>query len=234
MKKAGFLILCVITWALVLPSFATASEACGELYTYSDMWLADDGNIVADNYTDAEPCGAYYTTFADVTVSMPSGSSYYGSGSGFSSFAEALAEAATSSETSDGQVEVDSFGGVDYSCGDSQSGFSVLWFDFMWANTLIKMKQPKTETNCHTNSLDITECDYDGYYWCTITPMWKPSGVTKVLQIPLSATIWYWQGKALCERPTGTTIPWACIGAALDSPPMSDARLPSADCTPDQ
>jgi hypothetical protein len=120
MKKAGFLILCVITWALVLPSFATASEACGELYTYSDMWVADDGNIVADNYTDAEPCGAYYTTFADVTVSMPSGSSYYASQSGYSTFAEALTQGNTANESGNGEVDV--FSEVDYSCGNSFFG----------------------------------------------------------------------------------------------------------------
>jgi hypothetical protein len=146
MKRTGFLILCAIACVFMLPSSAKASEACGELYTYSDMWVADDGNIVADNYTDAEPCGAYYTTFADITVSMPSGSSYYGSGSGFSSFAEALAEATASNESGDGELNL--YSEIVYTCGESlfassvsfiRFGTSFTWFRFASGTTFDKM-----------------------------------------------------------------------------------------------
>ena len=121
MKKMSFFALCLIIAALFLASPAGA-QSCGALYQYSDMWIDGSGNAVGDNYTEADTCGNYsYTTFADVTVDMPSGASYYSSVYGYSASSEALAEAAASEESGDGSFDV--FSEVDYSCGDSLTAF---------------------------------------------------------------------------------------------------------------
>lgn len=104
---------CVVAF-LTLPS---AAQSCGSIYTYADMWIDENSTAVAVSYTEGDAFCDDYSAYTTVTISMPSGLSYYGSGSGLSSFAEAVALAAAAGENGNG--EVDAYGEVDYVCGGS-------------------------------------------------------------------------------------------------------------------
>jgi hypothetical protein len=102
-----------ITTTLLVASTSAAAQSC-QMYSYSDMWLDDDGNAVAVNYTDANTSCGDYTAYADVAVTMPSGYSQFGSAMG-TCCAEAISSASTSGEEGDGFINGNNE--VDYSCG---------------------------------------------------------------------------------------------------------------------
>ena len=116
MKNVLHLAACIIAMLLVLTE-PTAAQSCGAIYQYSDMWADTGGNLVAENYTDGDSSCGDYSAYATVSIALPSGSSYYASGSAVTTFAEVLAQAAAGGENGDGSFDV--FSEVDYTCGES-------------------------------------------------------------------------------------------------------------------
>jgi hypothetical protein len=233
MKNAFYVtILLAVVASPLLASAQTQTTTNCQMYTYSDQWVDEDGNLVALNTSNAQwvywECGEF-SSYADSEIQMPSGYSQSASASAEDCCAEAIAFAPMGGESGDGTIS--GTNQVNYSCGLTLT--SLFNYEFRWGHTLVKMSFPRVETNCFTTVFGGTYCDYDGYYWCTAAtspPLYKATGVREVPQVPLTATAWYWNALALCERPAGTTIPWACIAGALDSPPMPPDR-PPGDCT---
>lgn len=77
-------------------------QSC-QIYTYSDVWLDGNGNVVASNYTDGDSSCGNYSAYADVTITMPSGYSQYASATA-SCCTEAIASASILQEAGDGSV----------------------------------------------------------------------------------------------------------------------------------
>lgn len=117
MKDIFRFVALVATVALLAIHPPAAAQSCGAIYVYQDLWVDESSNLVGENYTDADASCGEYSTYATVTVVLPSGSSTSGSATSLSSFAEALAAAPASSQSGSG--ELDGFSRVDYVCGSS-------------------------------------------------------------------------------------------------------------------
>ncbi len=125
-----------LTVAVVLlnPMLALA-DGCA-MYTYRDQWIDGDGNAVFQNYVQGDDSCGTYSAYADVTLTLPNGSSVHGSSAG-ATFAEALAQGETSNPTGDGSIAEES--DVDYACGTASNllgspvqfngGLEFIWYD---------------------------------------------------------------------------------------------------------
>src|SRR5581483_2580385 len=140
---------------LTLSPILAVAQSCG-IYTYQDMWVDDNGNAVGENLSEGDASCGEYTAFANVTLTMPSGNSQSGYGSG-SPFAEALAAASTSGEQGDGLL--DGSNDVDFSCDSAFASFS-LPFELDLAYS--KSKWNNTYTTLLGGSV---RCFVDS--WCT-------------------------------------------------------------------
>ena len=139
--------------AILTPAIA-AAQSC-QMYSYSDIWLDENGNAVALNYTDASACGAY-TAYATVTLTMPSG--YFQTAlASAPCCAEAIAAAAASQESGDGNVLGSNE--VDTSCGtligSGTFPFRIHWgHDYMWYDDPL----PITGNRCSWSLADSVQC----------------------------------------------------------------------------
>lgn len=189
---------------LTLSPILAVAQSCG-IYTYQDMWVDDNGNAVGENLSEGDASCGEYTAFANVTLTMLSGNSQSGYGSG-SPFAEALAAASTSGEQGDGLL--DGSNEVDFSCDSAFASFS-LPFELDLAYS--KSKWNNTYTTLLGGSV---RCFVDSWFTADTTPpTCDPDYVDQhPLIVGQSASCWkYYDTDWLAFRFKLTGSPWKCF-----------------------
>lgn len=200
MKRHPLFILVSILLGGVLP----AAAQCG-MYTYRDLWLDDTGNAVGVNYTEAASCDGA-SSYAQVTVTMPSGSRNVASASG-TCCAEAITE--SSSTAQEGEGVLAGFNEVWDSCGNDVTSSDEWPVDFELAYT--KSKWDNTYTTLLGGAV---RCFVSS--WCTAgttPPTCDPSSVDQYPSIPgQQASCWrYYKTNWMAVRIRITGWPWKCF-----------------------
>ena len=207
---------------------AARAQNCSGMY-YSDTFLDGNGNFVALNYSDAAGSCGSYSSYADVTATMPDGSTHFGSASGVDSYAEALvstpAPSAGQQGTISGSNELDAL-----SCFSS-------FFDRFFLTAYTRSHWKGTQT-CEPGVPDpsIVFCENDVEDWCTVEttpPNLSISQIREGYRAGNTRPLPYWEVLGLCIRVLQTD-PWTCPGfppnRALNTTGPGGV-LPRAACT---
>lgn len=178
------------------------------MYTYSDQWDDESGNLVVLNYTDADPCGDY-SVYSDIEVQMPSG--YYQSAS---ASGDCCAQATVLGPLEPGGTVANGRNQVDYECA-SFSAVSI--WDITIAIAMTKVK--------NVGSNDAGFCPVVAACSNTSTPMCTYSWI----YVGSKGTCWpAWDVESLAWRVNGG--PRHCwINVAI----RNRSSSPSPNCTPE-